>query len=278
MIDKYLILSKLTPFENNRKTIVEQQTIGDIVDGILQNHNEYTHDYDAIYQYFLADNLEDTCYNIWQFLKDNCPYKIEPDEYQTLRSPAAILSKKVDCKGYATFINGTLDAIRRNENLDFNLYYCFAGYNNNGIEHVFAVCETQDKKNIWWIDPVCFSFDDRSNIPTYTRNKKISPMALQKLSGINNVQHGAVPNWRMTGKREEISTVYNSLGKLSKMMARADGSIYTPIYDDPDQQDQPQQPTTPIFDEPGTNGTPATPENKLVPISLGLLILYYICK
>jgi hypothetical protein len=149
-MDKQTILNELQPLQGTKKVIVENQSTGDIIEGILDTHNRYKNQYDKIYKYFIGSSLNETCNNIWQFLKDNVKYYVEPQRLQTLRSPAAILSKAADCKSYSLFANGILDAYRRNENKNFDVCYRFAGYTKpKRIEHVFSVCIDKKGNEIW---------------------------------------------------------------------------------------------------------------------------------
>lgn len=183
MVSKKTILQNLPVFNNNEMLITDEQTIGDIKRNILRVHEKYASDYDGIYQFFIGKTYYDTCKNIFDFVKQNVPYSIEPGHSQRLGSPAYILNSKVDCKCYSLFCNGVLDAYRRNEGKDFNVIYRFAGYKNNGVEHVFSVFETHSKKNNFWIDPVLPTFDNRTKQPTLIKDK-IVPMALYEINGI----------------------------------------------------------------------------------------------
>jgi hypothetical protein len=218
MISKQNILGILQPFENKKTIIVDEQTTNDIIQGILQTHNFYKSEYDKIYKYFVGDNIEETCKNVYDFLNKYVPYYQEPEKKQTLRSPAAILSKGkdlgkdfegADCKSYALFSCGILDAYRRNENKNFEVIYRFAGYNNKGIEHVF--CVIKNKNKIWFVDNVLPTFDNRSKLPTNYKDYKIEKMALVSLAGINYNQ-----NYTSFGKRVE------SVGKVPKIYGTED--------------------------------------------------------
>ena len=186
MLSKKTLLQHLPKFNNNEYLITDEQTIGDIKKNILRVHEKYARHYDNIYNFFIGKTYYETCKNIFDFVKQNVSYCIEPGEAQILRSPAAILNapKGVDCKCYALFCNGVLDAWRRNENRDFDVYFRFAGYNNNNIEHVFSLFKSSTGKNIFWIDPVLPTFDNRNKKPTVIQDKKID-MALYEVNGIN---------------------------------------------------------------------------------------------
>lgn len=211
----------LQPYKGTKKVIVENQSTGDIIEGILDTHKRYKSDYDKIYHYFVGSSLMDTCNNIWQFLKDNVKYYIEPQKLQTLRSPAAILMKACDCKSYSLFANGILDAYRRNENKNFDICYRFAGYTKpKRIEHVFSVC-TDKQGNEIWTDAVLNSFNDRFTIPVYYRDKKIENMALVAMAGVTQNQ-----NWRNQG------VSYESVGNISSVYyGKVGGSAISQYYE-----------------------------------------------
>jgi len=217
-MDKQTILNELQPLQGTKKVIVENQSTGDIIEGILDTHKRYQNQYDKIYKYFIGSSLNETCNNIWQFLKDNVKYYVEPQRLQTLRSPAAILSKAADCKSYSLFANGILDAYRRNENKNFDVCYRFAGYTKpKRIEHVFSVC-IDKKGNEIWTDAVLNGFNDRFTIPVYSRDKKINNMALVAMAGVPQNR-----NWRNQG------VSYESVGNVPKIYYGSIGSIFDNI-------------------------------------------------
>jgi len=180
------LLLQLEPFVNNEMVIVDDQNVTDIIGAILDTHKQYREEYDKIYQYFVGSTPTETANNIFKYLKKNVKYNIEPENLQTVKSPAAIIATGnagSDCKNYALFINGVLDSYRRNELQGFDLYFRFASYDpfDNTPQHVFSVMNI-DGKEIW-IDPV-LSFFNQKKQPNYYKDKKIKQMALVALSGI----------------------------------------------------------------------------------------------
>ena len=180
------LLLQLEPFINNEMVIVDDQNVTDIIGAILDTHKQYREEYDKIYQYFVGSTPTETANNIFKYLKKNVKYNIEPENLQTVKSPAAIIATGnagSDCKNYALFINGVLDSYRRNELQGFDLYFRFASYDpfDNTPQHVFSVMNI-DGKEIW-IDPV-LSFFNQKKQPNYYKDKKIKQMALVALSGI----------------------------------------------------------------------------------------------
>ena len=187
MISKNMVLQKLAPFTNFKKVLIEDQNTGDIIQGILDNHDNYESQYDKISEMFIDDNEVETAKNVFEFLKSNVPYYVEPIEKQTLRSPSAIISIKegADCKSYASFINGIMSSLNRKGIFKVPLAYRFASYRYDTREpqHVFAVLYPNTKNEVW-VDPVLNKFDQRKE-PVFIKDKKIK-MALIAMSGTTN--------------------------------------------------------------------------------------------
>jgi hypothetical protein len=133
---------------------------------------------------FIGDNEVETARNVFNFLKQNVPYYIEPIEKQTLRSPSAIVCMKqgADCKSYASFINGVMNSLNKKGIFRVPLAYRFASYRYDTKEpqHVFAVLYPGTKNEVW-VDPVLAKFDQRKE-PVFIKDKKIK-MALIAMSG-----------------------------------------------------------------------------------------------
>jgi hypothetical protein len=184
------ILPKLTQFAGIETVVKKRQGVDDIVTGIIKTHGQYKNEYQKICVHFLKSTVKETCRAIFDFLKQNVAYNIEPESYQTLRSPAAILSLPGDCKSYALFSAGIIDALRTKGLIDCGLKFRFAGYDffNNYIEHVFCVVECGGSE--YWIDPVLNTFNERKQ-PAYIVDKKIKNMALVGIAGVDTV--GATP-------------------------------------------------------------------------------------
>jgi hypothetical protein len=163
---------------------MDNQNVNDIITGILETHDKYKSEYDKISNYFLGKNINETAFNIWEFLKKNVPYRVESDNFQTLRSPSSIVSGlPADCKTFSLFSNGVLQSLQRKGLINCTLCYRFAGYNdfNNDLEHVFAVINPKSQNEIW-CDAVLPRFNQKKQ-PTYYKDKNLK-MALVSLSGI----------------------------------------------------------------------------------------------
>lgn len=205
MISKNFILGILPPFQNKQNVILENQNVSDIITGILNTHKKYAKDYDKIYKYFIGEDLEQTGRNIFDFLKNNVPYFIESNELQYLKSPSSIISTKGDCKSFALFACGCLQAFARNQNPDLEVYYRFASYDpfNKTPEHVYCVVKEYGQE--YWIDPVLDRFNQRKE-PYFYKDKKLNTMALVGLSGIDNAndQMGYQDSSNQNGRMGDI--------------------------------------------------------------------------
>jgi hypothetical protein len=183
------VLKDLPPFTGRKDILIYNQDVEDIIKGILKASDSYAAHYRKIWPYFDGGGYRSTARNVWNFLKSNSDYVIEPDSRQTIKTPAAILAtaKKSyggnDCKNFALFSAGVLKAYRDATGEDFNLYFRFAGYNGGGLSHVFTVIEKNGVEI--WVDPVLDTFNDRTHEPTKIKDFKINKMALIALSGIN---------------------------------------------------------------------------------------------
>ena len=201
MVNRSLLIGKVSPFLGKKEIVVANQDTLDIIDALIRNHYKYSNEYDKIFRYFDGGSVEETMFNVWCFLKDEFKYTIEPEEMQVLRSPAALLASNIvgiDCKGFATFSAGIADAYRRNTGKKFEVFYRFASYDpfDNTPQHVFAVVKENGTE--FWIDPVLDQFDEKKQ-PYFYKDKKIKNMALVAMSGIqdnsnNNNQIGDFGN------------------------------------------------------------------------------------
>ncbi len=183
-MEKNKLLAALPPFKNNSVLLHDDQSVNDIVNEVLQSHEIFKNDYDTIAESFYSPDIYTICQNLFNFCKSNIYYKIETEKRQTSRSPSATLAMgNGDCKHYAGFIAGVLDAMNR-QGEKIKWYYRFASYNYGDREpqHVFVV--VKDGKKEIWIDPVLDTFNQRQPIPDYYFDEKPSTMALHRLSGI----------------------------------------------------------------------------------------------
>ena len=183
-MDKNILLGKLTPFSNQRRLLVNEQQVKDIVSAMLEAHKKYASEYDKISDNFYSGGAIQTAKKIFQFLKKNIKYTVDSEASQKIMSPSAIISiGKNDCKNYALFIVGILDSLRRKGYFNNKVFYRFASYRllDEIPHHTFAVV-IDDNGNEVFVDPVLSSFNERK---TYFHKIDKSPkMSLYSVSGI----------------------------------------------------------------------------------------------
>lgn len=191
-MNKGTLLRVLPVYRNDQTVLVEKQNVKDIMKGVIYAHDVFKPDYDQIAKFFTGGSVRDICERIWDFCKRNIPYNIESDKLQSVRSPSAILAMigGGDCKNYAQFAGGVLDAINRLTGSRIKWFYRFASYEifDSTPEHVFVV--VNDNGTEIWIDPVLKSFDSRRPYPMYHIDKSANKntMALVMIKGVPKVQ------------------------------------------------------------------------------------------
>lgn len=185
------IISSLPGYEGKMQLLNKRQTVRDIIREILKAHREFATDYDKISAQFDRPTVRQIAAGLHSFIKNNVRYQMEPESRQTIKSPAAIMAQAYgDCKHYASFIGGVLDALNR-RGKKINWRYRFASYSlfNPEPEHIFVIIKTKDGGEIW-IDPVPGA--DKAK-PMWKIDKKINvknSMALYKISGVGELSTG----------------------------------------------------------------------------------------
>lgn len=178
------LLGKLKPFENKTVLVSNYQDSADIIQEIIKAHRNYNDEYDKISPSFWKGSVKATSKYIFDFLKKNVDYDIEPDTKQTVKSPAAIIAQGYgDCKHYSLFAAGILDSLRRSGK-PIKWSYRFANYKlfSRTPHHVFVVVNPKTKHEIW-IDPVLEFFDNKKAYINAT-DKNYKDMALYSISGV----------------------------------------------------------------------------------------------
>lgn len=204
MVSKSDVLTALPPFRNEFKLVTWRQSTNRLIKEILKAHETYISDYDKIYKMFDRIDINQTAGGLWDFCKYDLRYTAESDTEQTVRSPAAILqpNAQIDCKHYSLFIGGVLDAIKQNENDNWNWCYRFASYDSSKtIEHVFIVVKNKNKEI--WVDPVLSSFNQHKQ-PSYYIDE--TPMPIYSISGVPGSGDSSASEKMVTvgSKRAEI--------------------------------------------------------------------------
>ena len=178
---------------NDKNVLTKKhQTTNDIINQVLEQHKSNTIEAKRIAHLFDAGNAYGTCLNIWNFLKYNVPYIVEPSNRQTTKTLSRMLwdAKRGlgnDCKHFSGFTGAILSA------LGYKFRYRFTGYSNYipTPTHVYCVCNEKNKEIV--IDAVLSGFDTEKPY----KFKIDKTMSLYKLSGIDEQQIGKV-NFKKT--------------------------------------------------------------------------------
>ena len=178
-------IANILPYHHQKKLVESDHNTNDIVKCIKKYHPIHAANYDKISGQFWRGNVESTTRGLFKFLKNNVTYDVEPEDYQTVKSPGAIMGHGYgDCKHYASFITGVCDSLQRAGHPIKSKYRFVSDSPDVDIHHVFAVVSGQGAE--YWCDPVLNNFDKR---PTFY-NIKDSEMsnnmgALYHISGTN---------------------------------------------------------------------------------------------
>jgi hypothetical protein len=217
----------LPPAKNIKVLTKKDQNTKDIIQQVLQQHKENVKDAKKIAHLFDAGNAYGTCSNIWDFLKYQIPYKVEPSEAQTTKSLSRILydakrGSGNDCKHYSGFTGSILEA------LGYKFKYRFAGYSDyiNMPTHVYCVC-TENGNNIY-IDAVINGFD----LEKPYKLKIDKNMSLYKLSGVDydTQQIGGLWDWAKKTVDNGFAFVNKNVPVLKKV-ADVAGDVAQKIKD-----------------------------------------------
>jgi hypothetical protein len=149
------LLDLLPTYQDAWVLVKRKQDVDDIITDIVNRHKQFRKFYDRIALCFDDTDTEKICNSIYTFIKENIRYKEEPKERQTTALPTGILIRGVgDCKHYASFTGGILDALNRLEGKKIDWFYRFASYKISVLSpyHVFVVVKEGDQE--YWIDPV----------------------------------------------------------------------------------------------------------------------------
>jgi len=206
------ILGRLSPYRALEQKITDDQTTGDIIEAITRSHKIYAPEYKKICQSFRGSTPRETGKKLFDFLKSNVKYRIEPGNRQTVKSPSAILAEgHGDCKHYSTWIAGCLDAIG-----GIPWSYRFASYRLFDPQpgHVFVVINPGTNREIW-VDPVLSSYDLKKPYVNATDRK----MSIYSISGIGATK--AEKKAAKTQKKAARKAAGKTLGQKIKKGTKA---------------------------------------------------------
>lgn len=166
---------KLLPAPNYQAKLINGwQNTNDIVKAIQIQHIENLKAANKIKHLFCDKDERTTARNIFDFLKNEIQYNVEPAEKQTTKSLQRFVNDGFgDCKHFSLFAGAILQQCK------FKPLYRFAGYRDRqNVQHVY----TYLPKSNTVLDAVLPSFDTEKT-PTI---KKDYNMSLYKLSGVDD--------------------------------------------------------------------------------------------
>ena len=116
----------IAPSNQQEEVRFENGNTNDIIATILSADEicaEYTKKFAP---YLKGKDVLETCHNIWEFVKTQIPYKLDPEGYQFIKSPGKLWTDKSgDCKSFSIFCASIL------KNLGINYGYRFASYKSD---------------------------------------------------------------------------------------------------------------------------------------------------
>lgn len=181
------LLRYLPAYRGNETIIKHNQDTNDIIKGIIEGHDKYAKDYDKISSFFIGSTPKQTGRNIWNFLKENVKYVVEPEYKQTIKSPSAIIATGhttgSDCKNLSLFTAGIVQSLAKKgiQKIPFCFRFSSYKYFSEVPEHVFVVLYPGTKNEIW-VDAVLNSYDNKK---AYTY--KIDKTPKNMLVGISGI-------------------------------------------------------------------------------------------
>jgi hypothetical protein len=172
-LNRGTLIRKIGTPPPKQKLILADQDAYDIIARMMLKHKTCACDYSKIAQEFEGRDIYEVAENLFNFCKKNIQYKEEKIAKQYVSSPQTILQRGYcDCKGYALFCGGVLDALNR-QGWKIKWVYRFASDDpeNEIPGHVFIVIT--DGGHEIWLDPVLNYFNQDHWYPYY-QDKKIS--------------------------------------------------------------------------------------------------------
>lgn len=211
------VYSLLKPAQNSAVKTVENQSTNDIILQVLKQHQSNAIEAKKIAHLFDGGNLYSTCEIIWNFLKYQVPYAVEPSEKQSTKTLSRILydamhNKGNDCKHYSSFTGAILSAL----GYDKDFVYRFAGYSkyHKIPTHVYVVAKDGDGKI--YCDAVINGFDLEK--PYQIKFDKKPNMSLYSLSGVDET---LILEPQVGGVFSKIKTVAKKVATPIKKAATA---------------------------------------------------------
>jgi len=182
MISQAKILNVIGRPDNKATMVVRMHNTSDIINQMQAAHYDNSQFAKKIAHNFKGATRRQTCKNIYNWLKQNVDYRIEPANLQTTKTLQRLVSDGFgDCKHYSGFFAAILSA------LNIPHYYRFASYSASKTPtHVYVIALDENGKEIK-CDAVLNTFDSEKPY-TYKIDKKM----LMQLSGVGAPKKGVI--------------------------------------------------------------------------------------
>ena len=180
----------------------------DIVETVLfadSKSDYYTHDFAKTLK---AKTLIETCKNIWEFVKTQIPYVLDPAGEQWIKSPGRLWQEKAgDCKSFSVFTASCL------KNLGIPYGYRFASYHktDSTATHVYVYVPIGNKEII--LDSVWTGPFNTQKQYTFKEDKLMSKIAY--LGAIAAPAKHLPGEFRLTKNIDELTD-----GEMTLLIAR----------------------------------------------------------
>jgi hypothetical protein len=171
------ILTRIGRPNGTTSVVVNMHNTSDIINQMQKAHYDNSAFAKKIAYKFKGSTVKQTCRNIFNWLKENIEYRVEPAHLQTTKSLQRLVSDGYgDCKHYSGFFAAILSA------LNIKHHYRFTSYNNSTTPtHVYVVAYDERNKPIY-CDAVLEVFNTEKN---YTH--KIDKNMLAHLGSIDSI-------------------------------------------------------------------------------------------
>lgn len=190
------------------------QNVEDIIDAMKKQHTMNLADAQKICRHFDGGSERQTAQNIFDFLKREIEYRVEPADRQTTKSlPRFLADGYGDCKHFSSFTNTIMCC------LGYRPVYRFAGYRGNSLTHVYCILPQSNTI----VDAVLPYFDTEKK---FTAKKDID-MSLYRLSGIPGQYDAATSYDAVAGVNfsKIKSGVQRAAAKSSQAVKKAAASV-----------------------------------------------------
>jgi hypothetical protein len=177
------ILTRIGRPNGTTSVVVNMHNTSDIIKQMQKAHYDNSAFAKKIAYKFKGSTVKQTCRNIFNWLKENIEYRIEPAHLQTTKSLQRLVSDGYgDCKHYSGFFAAILSA------LNIKHHYRFTSYNNSTTPtHVYVVAYDENNQPIY-CDAVLESFNTQKNF-----THKIDKNMLAHLGSIDSIGRKATP-------------------------------------------------------------------------------------